>query len=54
MAQFFRTATPMGDWRSIGFIVTAPLGLTHGQLFLLHDTAGMIFIGEPVLEFEAL
>lgn len=50
MAQFFRTGAPMGDWRSLAFTVDETAGLTHGQLFLLGDTVGMIFIGEPVLD----
>lgn len=50
MAQFMRTAAPMGDWRSLPFTVSVSAGLAHGDLYLLEDTVGVIFIGEPVLD----
>jgi len=45
-----RTAAPMGDWRSFKFIVTVSAGLIHGDLTLIQETVGSVFIGRPVLD----
>lgn len=50
MAQFLRTATPMGDWRSFKFTCTESAGLQLGFLALIQETVGVIFIGEPILD----
>ena len=43
--QRFRTATPMGDWRSFKF-THAEEGVTYteGQLYRINETVGMLFL----------
>ena len=38
MAQFFRTATPMGDWRSVKTTVENSAGVDSGEIYLIEDT----------------
>ena len=42
-----RCATPMEDWRSFKFTVTESAGHDHGDLVMVVDTAGFVFIAEP-------
>jgi hypothetical protein len=48
--QTLRTATPMGDWRSFKFTVEHSGGVLTGDLLLVYDTAGVVIIGEPILD----
>jgi len=50
MAQYFRTATPMADWRTFKYIVADSIGHELGELVLVQETVGLIFIGEPILD----
>ncbi len=45
MAQFLRTATPMGDWRSFKF-THAESGVTYeeGKLYKIQDTVGVLML----------
>ena len=45
MGQFFRTSTPMADWRSFKF-THSELGVTYyeGYLYKIHDTVGVLFL----------
>jgi len=45
MAQFLRTATPMGDWRSFKF-THAESGVTYteGYLYLIQETVGVLIL----------
>ena len=45
MGQFFRTSTPMGDWRSFKF-THAESGVTYeeGKLYLIQETVGVLFL----------
>jgi len=42
--QRFRTATPMGDWRSFKFTMTAAGPWTEGQLYLVENTVGVLLL----------
>jgi len=45
MGQFFRTSTPMGDWRSFKFTHDES-GVTYelGELYRIGDTVGLLFL----------
>jgi len=45
MAQFLRTATPMGDWRSFKF-THAESGVTYseGYIYLIQETVGVLIL----------
>ena len=45
MGQFFRTATPMGDWRSFKF-THAESGVTYteGQIYRIQETVGVLLL----------
>lgn len=45
MGQFFRTSTPMGDWRSLKFTHDES-GVTYeeGKLYKIGDTVGVLFL----------
>lgn len=45
MANFFRTASPMGDWRSFKF-THAESGVTYteGQIYLIQETVGVLLL----------
>ena len=57
MAQFLRTATPMGDWRS--FKITVPSGgMEIGKIYKVQDTYGVFFSqdgtdGDTIAEGES-
>lgn len=42
--QRFRTATPMGDWRSFKFTMTEAGPWTEGQLYIVQDTVGVLLL----------
>jgi len=42
--QRFRTATPMGDWRSFKFTMLVAGPWTEGQLYLVQDTVGVLLL----------
>jgi len=42
--QRFRTATPMGDWRSFKFTMTEDGPWTEGLLYLVQDTVGLLLL----------
>jgi len=42
--QRFRTATPMGDWRSFKFTMTEAGPWTEGLLYLVQDTVGLLLL----------
>jgi len=44
MGQFFRTSTPMGDWRSFKFDMILDETWTEGQLYKVQDTPGILFL----------
>lgn len=45
MAQFFRTATPMADWRSFKFThAIAGLTMTEGQIYMIQETVGILLL----------
>lgn len=45
MAQFLRTATPDGDWRSFKFTHAIPgLTMTEGELYQIQDTVGVLIL----------
>jgi hypothetical protein len=48
--QTLRTATPMGDWRSFRFTVSSPGGIETGDLLMVQNTAGVVIIGEPIVD----
>ena len=48
MAQFLETMTPEADWRSFTFTNPLTTPLTHGQLYRVHDTVGMIFVADAI------
>ena len=45
MSDFFRTATPMGDWRSFKF-THAETGVTYteGQIYMIQETVGVLLL----------
>jgi predicted RecA/RadA family phage recombinase len=45
MGQTLRIGSPMGDWRSLKFTVTASPSVVHGQIVLVQETVGIIFVG---------
>jgi len=42
--QRFRTATPMGDWRSFKFTMTEAGPWTEGQLYIVQETVGVLLL----------
>jgi len=45
MAQFLRTATPMGVWKSFPFTHSeSGVTYTEGQLYLIRDTVGVLLL----------
>ena len=45
MAQFLRTASPDGDWRSFKFTHAIPgLTMTEGSLYQIQDTVGVLIL----------
>jgi len=46
MAQFLRTATPDGDWRSFKFTnaLVPALTLTEGSIYQIQDTVGVLLL----------
>ena len=45
MAQFLRTATPDGDWRSFKFThAIADLTMTEGLIYMIEDTVGVLIL----------
>ena len=48
MAQFLETIAPEGDWRSMVFTYNLSAPLDHGELYLLEDTVGVIFVHDKL------
>lgn len=46
MPQFFRTSTPMADWRSFKFTLDVSEQWEGGKLYLVNDTVGLLFMGD--------
>ena len=46
MPQFFRTGTPMGDWRSFKFTLDVSEQWECGKLYLVNETVGLLFMGD--------
>lgn len=46
MPQFFRTGTPMGDWRSFKFTLDVSENWENGKLYLVNETVGLLFMGD--------
>jgi len=45
MGQFFRTSTPMGDWRSFKFThIETGVTYTEGKLYKIEDTVGVLLL----------
>jgi len=45
MAQFLRTATPMGDWRSFKFThAESGVAYEEGKLYKIEDTVGVLML----------
>ena len=46
MAQFLRTATPDGDWRSFKFThaILPDFAMTEGSLYQIQDTVGVLIL----------
>lgn len=46
MGQFFRTATPPGDWRSFKFTnaLVPALTMIEGSIYQIRDTVGILFL----------
>lgn len=46
MGQFFRTATPMGDWRSFKFThaLVPDITLAEGSIYQIQDTIGVLLL----------
>ena len=42
--QRFRTATPMGDWRSFKFTMTEDGPWTEGKIYKVQDTVGLLLL----------
>ena len=47
MAQFLRTATPDGDWRSFKFThaLVPDITLTEGRIYQIQDSIGVLVLG---------
>jgi len=52
MAQYFRTATPMGDWRTLKAVCADSNGHDVGDLVLIEDTVGLVFLSVPPLDAD--
>lgn len=50
MPQFFRTSTPMGDWRSFKFTMAVSESWENGKLYMVNETVGLLFIGDPIYD----
>lgn len=50
MPQYFRTSTPMGDWRSFKFTLDVSESWENGKLYLVNETVGLLFIGDPIYD----
>lgn len=48
MPQYFRTSTPMGDWRSFKFTLDVSEQWENGKLYMVNETVGLLFIGDPI------
>ena len=46
MPQFFRTNTPMGDWRSFKWTLDVSENWENGKLYLVNDTVCLLFMGD--------
>jgi len=44
MAQFLRTATPEGDWRSLKFTNLDSINWLDGKLYMVNDTVGVVIV----------
>ena len=44
MAQFLRTCTPEGDWRSLKFTNPDTVAWLDGQIYMIQDTAGVVLV----------
>jgi len=45
MAQFLRTCTPEGDWRSFKFTNPDSINWLDGKLYMVEDTVGVVIVG---------
>lgn len=50
MPQFLRTTTPEADWRSFTFVSARSDPYVNGNLILVNDTVGMIFVDSDLDE----
>ena len=50
MPQYFRTSTPMGDWRSFKFTLDVSESWVNGKLYLVNETVGLLFMGDIVYD----
>lgn len=59
MGQRLRTATPMGDWRSLKFTVGVSAGYSQYDIVLIQETVGVVYFAavdygdEAVLIYHA-
>lgn len=52
MSLKFRTATPMGDWRSLKATCVNSAGHHDGDLVLIQDTVGLVLVSIPPLDAQ--
>lgn len=50
MPQFVRTLPPPGDFRSFKFTVAVSESWENGKLYLVNETVGVLFIGDPIID----
>jgi len=46
MANFLRTATPEGDWRSFRFTNDNTFAMGNGLLYLVQETVGVVLVAQ--------
>lgn len=46
MANFLRTCTPEGDWRSFKFTNPSSVNYLDGKLYLVQDTVGVVLVAQ--------
>ena len=50
MPQYFRTGTPMGDWRSFKWTLDVSETWTNGNLYLVNETVCLLFRGDIIYD----
>ncbi len=48
MANFLRTCTPEGDWRSLRFTNPDTVVWLDGQIYMIQDTVGVVIVAQAL------